>query len=81
MERSEIKEKVKEIWCKVLGIDQIEKDNNFFDLGGDSLLGVEVICELEEAFNIEINQADYILEVVTFKDCTDYVEKSIAKIK
>ena len=77
MKKKAINEMIEDIWCKVLEIDQVEDDNNFFDLGGHSLLVVEMIYELEEAFNIEINQADYILEVTTFKDCVEFIKKRV----
>ena len=33
------------IWAKVLGIDQVGIDDNFFDLGGDSILNIQIVTQ------------------------------------
>lgn len=44
------KEKIlAESTCEVLGVDKVGMLDNFFDLGGDSLKGIELISKLEEA--------------------------------
>jgi amino acid adenylation domain-containing protein len=46
-----------EIWSEVLGVQEIGIDDNFFDLGGDSLRSVQVIAQAEErGLNIELQQ-------------------------
>lgn len=35
-------ESLRAIWCEVLELDTVGDGDNFFDLGGDSLLGLEV---------------------------------------
>lgn len=32
------------IWRDVLGVDMVEPDDNFYDLGGDSILGIQVVA-------------------------------------
>jgi len=39
-------EKIKEIWSDLLGIKELSQEDNFFDLGGDSLLAVELISRV-----------------------------------
>lgn len=41
---------VAEIWKEVLGTDCVDKRQNFFEAGGDSLLAIRMIDELEQAF-------------------------------
>ena len=36
-----------EIWQRVLGVDRVGTSDNFFDLGGQSLLAVQVVYEVE----------------------------------
>ncbi|AZQ72655.1 amino acid adenylation domain-containing protein [Streptomyces luteoverticillatus] len=38
-----------EIWCRVLGVEKVGGDANFFDLGGNSLLITDVISSAREA--------------------------------
>jgi phthiocerol/phenolphthiocerol synthesis type-I polyketide synthase E len=45
---------VAEIWQRVLGIEKIGVLDNFFDLGGDSLLAIQTAAELKKTFKIEI---------------------------
>jgi amino acid adenylation domain-containing protein len=39
---------VAEVWAKVLGIGRVDRSRNFFDLGGSSLLLLEVQAHLQE---------------------------------
>ncbi|MBD2410517.1 polyketide synthase [Nostoc calcicola FACHB-389] len=45
---------VAKAWQKVLGIEKIGIYDNFFDLGGNSLIGVEVISQLQKELNTHI---------------------------
>ncbi len=49
---------VEEIWKKVLHIDRAGLDDNFFDLGGDSLLLVAVHSQLQKRLEREIPVTD-----------------------
>jgi len=47
-------EAVRAIWCELLGIDGCEPGDSFFDRGGDSLLAVALVGELEQAFSTRV---------------------------
>lgn len=47
--RTETEEKLVTIWRDALGVDHISIHNNFFELGGDSLLGVQVVALAQQA--------------------------------
>jgi amino acid adenylation domain-containing protein len=47
--QGEIEERLALIWARVLGIERIGRHDNFFDLGGHSLLGLRLLRELEKA--------------------------------
>jgi acyl carrier protein len=51
---SETEELLKEIWCAALELDDVGRDADFFELGGDSLAAAVVAAELYFAFGIEI---------------------------
>lgn len=48
---SEMESKLAAIWERVLEIKPIGIEDNFFDLGGDSLLAAQLFAEIEMAFN------------------------------
>lgn len=52
--RTPIEESLIGIWANVLGADQISVRDNFFDLGGHSLLVTQLISRVREAFQVEM---------------------------
>ena len=50
----EMERRIAEIWAEVLGIGQVGLDDNFFDLGGHSLLLARVQAELRRRLDREI---------------------------
>ena len=43
-----------EIWREVLGVQQIGRNDNFFDLGGNSLQATQVILRVRTKFRLEL---------------------------
>ncbi|NEQ88115.1 MAG: hypothetical protein F6K26_51665, partial [Moorea sp. SIO2I5] len=43
-----------EIWVEVLGIEQIGIHDNFFDLGGHSLMATQVVSRVRQTFGMEL---------------------------
>jgi non-ribosomal peptide synthetase component F len=46
-----------QIWADVLKLDQVGVDDNFFDLGGNSLLASQVISRVIKTFTVELPMA------------------------
>jgi len=67
---------VKKIWEEVLGRDNIGADENFFDLGGDSLRAMDVISRLSGQLDVDLPL------VAFFEDPTiRHIAKVIAALK
>ncbi len=49
--RDELEQQLAAIWQKLLGINDISVKANFFELGGNSLLSVRLVTEIEKIFN------------------------------
>jgi hypothetical protein len=49
----QLQEQVAKIWSRALGVKKIGPDDNFFALGGHSLLGVKTIAEIQATVGIE----------------------------
>jgi amino acid adenylation domain-containing protein len=56
--RTPTEEGLAKIWTEVLGIDKVGTSDNFFDLGGHSLLVVKVHSKVREAFQKELSLTD-----------------------
>jgi amino acid adenylation domain-containing protein/FkbH-like protein len=52
--RDSIETKLAQIWAEVLGVPQVARGDNFFDVGGDSLKAMEVISRIHGSMNVEI---------------------------
>ena len=50
----EYEQKIAEVWQQVLGIEQVGLYDNFFDLGGHSLMGTQLISRLRQAFQVNL---------------------------
>ncbi len=51
---TEREQKIAEVFARVLGIREVGAEDRFFDLGGDSLLGVVALEEIERAIGVAI---------------------------
>jgi amino acid adenylation domain-containing protein len=55
---NEMDKTVLDLWRRVLRVERVGLDDNFFDIGGDSLLLVAVHSNLQKLLNIEIPVTD-----------------------
>ncbi len=49
-----IERRLAEIWQRVLGIEKVGVNDNFFDLGGNSLIGLQLVTEIGRELGIEV---------------------------
>jgi aryl carrier-like protein len=59
-ERTEIEKQMADIWTRLLGVKAVAADDNFFALGGHSLLGVKLVAAVQEKTGLgdELKLAD-----------------------
>jgi surfactin family lipopeptide synthetase B/lichenysin synthetase B len=76
---SRLQDQIAAIWAQALGIRKVAPDDNFFALGGHSLLGVKVIAEIQAKTGMEeeLKLSD-LLEFPTLAAFTDHVESLTA---
>jgi hypothetical protein len=55
---SALEQTIAGIWCEVLGLPEVARDANFFDLGGHSLLVIQVQRRLRDAVGQEVSVTD-----------------------
>ncbi|HYP22809.1 MAG TPA: amino acid adenylation domain-containing protein, partial [Actinomycetota bacterium] len=52
--RTETEKVLAEIWADVLGVERVGRTDNFFDLGGHSLLGTQLMSRIRNRFEAEV---------------------------
>lgn len=65
--RAPMEEIIESIWRRVLGHDEFDQDEDFFDIGGDSLLAVWVVTELSRTLGRAV-ELSVLLEDSTVED-------------
>ena len=53
--RTATEKSVAGIWCELLGLQTLSVHDNFFDLGGHSLLTIRAVSRLENALGVRLN--------------------------
>lgn len=71
----QFQEQVAGIWARALGVKTVAEDDNFFALGGHSLLGVKMIAEIQAKTGMEeeLKLSD-LLEFPTLGAFTEHLE-------
>jgi amino acid adenylation domain-containing protein len=59
--RTPMERAIAEIWQDLLGVEKVGVDDNFFDLGGHSLLSIQVVARLEKKLGLHANPKELIL--------------------
>jgi amino acid adenylation domain-containing protein len=77
---TDLEEKLAGLWKEVLGTQHIGLDENFFDLGGDSLLLVAVHSQLQKILQREIQITD-LFEYVTVRSLARHLGESAPKMQ
>jgi acyl transferase domain-containing protein len=50
---NEVEQRIVEVWQRLLGLEPVGIYDNFFDLGGNSLLGTQLVAQLRSIFQVE----------------------------
>jgi len=53
--RTEIEKQLAEIWSQLLRIEQIGIHDNFFQVGGHSLLAIQIVSRIRAIYNVEVS--------------------------
>lgn len=59
--RTSTEKQLAKIWQEVLGVDRVSLSDNFFDIGGHSLISIRVIVKAEKKFGVRLDQAKMVL--------------------
>ncbi|MBT8392899.1 MAG: SDR family NAD(P)-dependent oxidoreductase [Ignavibacteria bacterium] len=64
------------IWVNALGVEHISKKDNFFKLGGNSLLAIQVISRIQEIYSVTLSIGD-IFKYPTLEKLASKIENEI----
>jgi len=67
------------VWKKLLGVDHLTPTDNFFDLGGDSILIVEVHAELQQVLNRRFSVTD-LFQFPSIRALSNYLDGQGSKL-
>jgi len=75
-----LQKKLKNIWEEVLEIQPIGLEDDFFEIGGSSLMGVQVNSKINEQLGVELF-IDALLDAPTISELTNYILENFEDIK
>src|SRR4029078_75318 len=73
----EIAGRVGGVWRELLGVPAVRGGDNFLDLGGNSLLAVQVASRIRDRLAVEVEPAE-VLTSDTFADLVDRLRRAEA---
>ncbi|MBY7025342.1 MULTISPECIES: non-ribosomal peptide synthetase [Clostridium] len=74
--QAEIEILISKVWKEIFGCENIYTNDDYFELGGDSLLATRMCTKLNEAFNVNI-QIESIFKYHKFLDQSKYIDKLV----
>jgi esterase/lipase/acyl carrier protein len=74
--RTRMESIIAEIWKELLLVDRVSVLDNFFDLGGHSLLSIRVVAKLEKAVGFRLNPRELIYQ--TLEQIASFCEKKLS---
>ncbi|MEG4588311.1 amino acid adenylation domain-containing protein [Microcoleus sp. MOSTC5] len=69
-------EEIAEIWTALLGLEKVGTNQNFFDLGGHSLMATQLISRVRSCFGVELALCDF-FGAPTIQNLAELVEEEI----
>ncbi|WP_072805399.1 non-ribosomal peptide synthetase [Rhodococcoides yunnanense] len=66
------------LWSDVLGVDTVDENLNFFDLGGHSLHAAQLLARIESTLGISVTLADFLARGTTLAGLTDLTAQTVA---
>jgi acyl transferase domain-containing protein len=64
---------IAQVWCQALGIPDLNIQDNFYDLGGDSVIGIRIINRLNERLGLQVETSEF-LKYLTIESFAKYLD-------
>lgn len=74
--RTPVEEVISEIWKEVLSLNRIGIDDDFFELGGNSLLGMNLVAQIAKRFSVAVRVID-LFKYPTIDQIAQHIESAL----
>lgn len=78
--KDDIEKRLAGIWQELLGIPAIGPDENYFDLGADSAMTVQLFAQVEKVFKVNI-PIPALFEAPTIREFASVIRKTLSERK
>ena len=75
--RNDVEEMVADIWAQIFKVEKISVCDSFLDIGGHSLLAMNLINLINQEMGTEITLAQFFASSMTIEDMAIMVEESL----
>ena len=66
------------IWAEIIGLDGVDRDEDFFDIGGDSLLATKMVLRARREWNIKFTVRQ-LIEAPVLAELARYVDQLVTE--
>jgi thioesterase domain-containing protein/acyl carrier protein len=73
--RTDLEKMLAGIWAEILEVEQVGLDDDFFDLGGHSLVGVRLLAKIKKTYQVNLELA-VLFEARTVRQFAEVIRKS-----
>jgi amino acid adenylation domain-containing protein len=71
-----IEKELEKIWISLLGKETIGINDNFFDSGGNSLIAMQLVIRVQDAFGVQVGLRDLLIDA-TIRNTAEKLEEAI----
>lgn len=79
--RNPIEQQVSDLWKELIGIDKIGVEDNFFEIGGHSLLAVQIIARLRELYAVDLPLRTLLSETPTIAGMATAITQQLPELE
>ncbi len=76
--RNEVEQKIANVWKELLGFEKVGINDNFLDLGGNSLMATQMISQLRKYYQVELSLS-VVFEAPTISELALAIEDNILR--
>ena len=76
--KSNIEKRLFLIWKNALNVENIEENDSLFEIGGNSLIAIMILHDIEKEFNVSLDPADLLKLNTIPKQAKEIENKTMA---